>query len=159
MKLEQELADAKKKHIEVSNSLKVLQLKNKDLMDAAKRKVPKQVNQKSCVECKNKEKARQDLLEQLNRAEKETLEVKNEKMQAILEQRDIEDRLRDRERDFHDKEIQLKTNAANELRDLNASHQKEVRKLRTMLKIKELELSEERLGHEEHIKLTDQVLS
>ena len=105
MKLEQELIDAKKKHIEVSNSLKVLQLKNKDLMDAAKRKVPKQVNQKSCAECKNKDKARQDLLEQLNRAEKETLEVKNEKMQAILEQRDIEDRLRDRERDFHDKEI------------------------------------------------------
>ena len=43
-----------------------------------------------------------DLLEALNRAEKETLEVKNEKMQAILEQRDIEDRLKDRERDFQD---------------------------------------------------------
>ena len=43
-----------------------------------------------------------DLLEALNRAEKETLEVKNEKMRAILEQRDIEDRLKDRERDFQD---------------------------------------------------------
>ena len=58
--------------------------------------------QQNCSECKVKEKARLDLLEALNRAEKETLEVKNEKMQAILEQRDIEDRLKDRERDFQD---------------------------------------------------------
>ena len=45
------------------------------------------------------------MLELLNKAEKETLEVKNEKMQAILEQRDIEERLRDRERDFYDREM------------------------------------------------------
>ena len=43
-------------------------------------------------------------------------------MQAILEQRDIEDRLKDRERDFQDREMQLKTNAANELKDFNISH-------------------------------------
>ena len=95
----------------------------------------------------------------MNRAEKETLEIKNEKMQAILEQRDIEDRLRDRERDFHDREMQLKANSANELKDLTISHQKEIQKLRTKLKFTELELMEERHGHEEHVKLTEQSLS
>lgn len=76
----------------------------------------------TCQECKVKEKARQELVAQLNKAERETLEVKNEKMLAILEQRDIEDRLRDREKDFQDKEMQLKTNAANELKDLTTNH-------------------------------------
>ena len=42
---------------------------------------------------------------QLNKAEKETLEVKNEKMEAILKRRDIEDRLRERERNFLDQEM------------------------------------------------------
>jgi len=96
---------------------------------------------------------------QLNRAEKETLEVKNEKMQAILEQRDIEDRLRDLERDFQDRELQFKTNAANSLRDLTISHQTELRRLKTQLKFIELELMEERHGHEEHLKFTKQVMA
>ena len=47
---------------------------------------------------------KQNLLSKLNRAEKEALEVKNEKMEAILEQRNIEDRLRDREQDFGERE-------------------------------------------------------
>ena len=79
-------------------------------------------------------------------------------MQAILEQRDIEDRLKDRERDFQDREMQLKTNTANELKDLNISHQKELRKLRNNIKFIELELMEEKNGHEEHLKLTKQVM-
>ena len=77
---------------------------------------------KTCAECKVKEKSRQGLLEQLNRAERETLEAKNEKMQAILESRTVEDRLRDLQRDAKDKEVQLKTNAANELQQLASSH-------------------------------------
>ena len=62
----------------------------------------------------------------MNLAEKETLEVKNEKMQEILKQRDVEDRLRDLERDFQDKEKQFKFTAANELKDLVAKHQQEI---------------------------------
>lgn len=54
--------------------------------------------------------------------------------------------------------MQLKTNSANELKDLANSHQKENQKLRTQLKFMELELMEERHGHEEHVKLTEQSL-
>jgi len=43
--------------------------------------------------------------ELLNKAERDCLEAKNEKMQSILEQRDVEDRLRDLERDFKDREM------------------------------------------------------
>lgn len=80
-------------------------------------------------------------------------------MQAILEQRDIEDRLRDREKDSQDREMQLKTKAANELKDLTTNHQKELRKLRTQVKFMEIELLEEKHGHEEHVELTQKVLS
>lgn len=99
------------------------------------------------------------MLELLNKAEKETLEAKNEKMQAILEQRDIEDRLRDLEHDSKDREMQLRATAANELKDLTTSNQQVLRKLRTELKFLDLELLEERHGHEEHVKMTDQVLA
>jgi len=76
-------------------------------------------------------------------------------MQAILESRDIEDRLRDLEHDSKDREMQLKGTAANELKDLTSTHQKELRKLRTSIKFLELELLEERHGHEEHVKMTE----
>ena len=90
----------------------------------------------------------QEALEKLNKAEKETLEAKNEKMQAILEQRDIEDRLRDLEHDAKEKEIYIKTSAASELKELAFQHQKELRKIRKDFKYLEIELLEERFGHE-----------
>ena len=55
--------------------------------------------------------------------------------------------------------MQLKTNAANELKDLTANHQKELRKLRTQVKFMEIELLEEKHGHEEHVNLTEKVLN
>ena len=96
---------------------------------------------------------------QLNKAEKETLEVKNEKMEAIIKRRDIEDHLRDCERDFLDREMQLRNEMAMSIRDLTNIHQTELRKLKTQFQIIELELMEERHGHEEHVKCTNQVLA
>ena len=115
----------KKKLLESENNIRVLKLKQKDLMDAQKKtkaSTLKPIGKQQCMECKNKDKLKQELIDQLNKAERETLEVKNEKMAIQLEQRDIEDRLRDLERDFHDKEMQLKLNSANELRDLTNNH-------------------------------------
>lgn len=97
----------KKKATEAESSSRLLKQKNKELLEAQKRKTLKNGPagaKNSCNECKNKEKEKQNLLSKLNRAEKEALEVKNEKMEAILEQRNIEDRLRDREQDFGERE-------------------------------------------------------
>ena len=82
VRLEQDLADVRKKYLE---SEKVLKLKQKDLLDAQKRNTNLSTTKnislsKQCAQCKVKEKAKQELLERLNRAEKETLEIKNEKM-------------------------------------------------------------------------------
>ena len=158
VKLEQALEDVKKKAGEAEQSMSQLKQKNKELLEAQKRKVSAKTqasSAKGCPDCKAKEKETQSLEIKLARAEKETLEVKNEKMETILLQRDIEDRLRDRERDFQDRENQLKRNAAKDLHDLSASHQAEKQKLRKELQWKDMELIEERRGHEEHVRLTE----
>ena len=55
--------------------------------------------------------------------------------------------------------MQLKTQAANEIKALAQAHQDELKKYRKQLVEKELELMEERHGHEDHVKMTEQVIN
>ena len=69
-----------------------------------------------CAQCKTHERARTELNLELSKAEKLTLEARNEKMVALLEQKNIEERLKEREAEFAEKERQLKQHAMHELK-------------------------------------------
>ena len=71
---------------------------------------------KECAQCKVNDAARTELTLELSKAEKATLEARNEKMMALLEQKNIEERLNQRESEFSEREMQIKQQTLNELK-------------------------------------------
>ena len=71
---------------------------------------------------------------ELSKAEKAVLEARNEKMMALLEQKNVEERLKEREREFVEKERQLKQHAVNELKAQIGQYEQHFKRLKTQLK-------------------------
>ena len=84
-----------------------------------------------CSQCKVHEKARADLALELSKSEKQTLEARNEKMMVMLESKNIEDRLKERDQEFKDERNLLKQQALNELQVQKKQYDITLKKLKT----------------------------
>ena len=77
----------------------------------------------------------------------------------MLENKNLEDRLKERDQEMKDERNQLKQQALNELKVQKNQFDLTLKKLKTQLKFAKLELAEERKGQEENQKLTQSVMT
>ena len=61
---------------------------------------------------------------ELSKAEKSVLEIKNEKMTILLEKKDVDEKLRDQNREIAEKEASTKQLALTEMKQLQANYEK-----------------------------------
>ena len=80
-------------------------------------------------------------------------------MMMMLENKNLEDRLKERDQEMKDEKNQLKQQALNELKVQKKQFDLTLKKLKTQLKFAKLELAEERKGQEENQKLTQSVMT
>ena len=93
---------------------------------------------------------------ELSKAEKSVLEIKNEKMTILLEKKDVDEKLRDQNREIAEKEASTKQLALTEMKQLQANYEKQLKKLRFELDLARVELYEERKGQEENQRITNE---
>ena len=75
-------------------------VKEYQVKEAAVRKSTAKSSFLDCAMCKINDKARTDITLELSKAEKAVLEAKNEKMMCMLEMKNIEEKMRNRENEF-----------------------------------------------------------
>ena len=80
-------------------------------------------------------------------------------MMMMLDNKNLEDRLKERDQEMKDEKNQLKQQALNELKVQKKQFDLTLKKLKTQLKFAKLELAEERKGQEENQKLTQSVMT